>query len=292
MRALHLATTWPVEHAHLAVVTPDDVIATFATRRGQPAAADDGRTYRLASLTKCFTAWALLIAVEEGVVELDRPLDPSTDRVPEGVTLRHLLAHASGFGFEGDEPVARPERNRIYSNPGIERAADVLARAADMPFADYLAQAVLQPLGLTGTELRGSPAHGLVSTVDDVARFLVETMSPRLIASATRDEAVRPQYPTLTGIVPGVGRFNPCPWGLGFELHGGKAPHWMGLRNSANAYGHFGGAGTMMWVDPDAPSGPIGLIALTDRPFDEWSGEALRHWPELSDAVLAEAPGG
>ena len=43
----------------------------------------------------------------------------------------------------------------------------------------------------------------------------------------------------------------------------------------------------MMWVDPDAG---CALVALTDRAFDDWSTEAMRRWPELSDAVLAEAP--
>jgi hypothetical protein len=44
----------------------------------------------------------------------------------------------------------------------------------------------------------------------------------------------------------------------------------------------------MMWVDPTAR---VGLVALTDRPFDEWRDDALRVWPELSDAVLLEARG-
>ena len=41
----------------------------------------------------------------------------------------------------------------------------------------------------------------------------------------------------------------------------------------------------MMWVDPAAG---CALVALTDRPFDDWSIEAMRCWPALSDAVLAE----
>jgi hypothetical protein len=39
----------------------------------------------------------------------------------------------------------------------------------------------------------------------------------------------------------------------------------------------------MMWVDPVAD---IALVALTDRPFDDWAHEALSRWPELSDEVL------
>jgi hypothetical protein len=41
----------------------------------------------------------------------------------------------------------------------------------------------------------------------------------------------------------------------------------------------------MMWVDPVAD---CALLALTDRPTDGWIADALRLWPELSDAVLDE----
>ena len=44
----------------------------------------------------------------------------------------------------------------------------------------------------------------------------------------------------------------------------------------------------MMWVDPAAG---CGLVALTDRSFDDWSIEAMRRWPELSDAVVGEVTG-
>jgi CubicO group peptidase (beta-lactamase class C family) len=281
MEALGLANFWPVEHVAVVAATPHGV----ATLHSRPT------RFRLASLSKPITAWAVLVAVEEGTLDLDAELDPVVDRVPPGVTLRHLLAHAAGFGFDGDEPVAAPERRRIYSNTGIERAADVLARAAAMPFADYLHEAVFAPLGMQHTRLEGSPAHAVCSDIGDMNLFLLELLQPRLITADTRDAAVRPQYPDLGGIVPGVGRFTPCPWGLGFEVRGNKSPHWMGRTNSPATYGHFGGAGTMMWVDPDAVAGPVGLVALTDRPFDQWAAEALRRWPELSDALLAEAAG-
>ena len=66
---------------------------------------------------------------------------------------------------------------------------------------------------------------------------------------------------------------------------GDKSPHWTGRTNAPATFGHFGGAGTMMWVDPAAG---CALVALTDRPFDDWSIEALQLWPALSDAVVAE----
>ena len=56
----------------------------------------------------------------------------------------------------------------------------------------------------------------------------------------------------------------------------------MGSRVSSGTFGHFGGSGTFLWVDPEAR---VACVALTNRPFGQWAKEA---WPELSDAVLAE----
>jgi CubicO group peptidase (beta-lactamase class C family) len=84
----------------------------------------------------------------------------------------------------------------------------------------------------------------------------------------------------LKGVLPGVGAFDPLDWGLGFELRDAKTPHWTGERNSPATFGHFGGSGTFVWVDPDAG---LALAVLTDREFGPW---ALEGWPALSDAVL------
>ena len=274
MTALHLVTGWPVDHVGAAIITDG----------GVDHVGDPERRYALASLSKPIAAWAIMIAVEEGVIDLDRPLQHVD--APEGATMRHLLSHAGGFAFDGDRPIAAIERSRIYSNTGFERAADELAAAAAMPFHDYLSEAVFVPLAMTSTALNGSPAHGVTSTLTDTITFVSEMRRPRLLARSTVDEMIRPQYPSLGGIVPGVGRFDRCPWGLGVELHGDKSPHWMGRANSAATFGHFGGSGTMMWVDPRAD---VAVVALTDRRFEEWSAEALQLWPAFSDAALAEA---
>jgi CubicO group peptidase (beta-lactamase class C family) len=225
----------------------------------------------------------VLVAVEDGSIGLDTPVGQP------GCTLRHLLAHAGGYPFEGPEPISPPEQRRIYSNTGIELAVAATEAATGIPFGPYLAEAVFEPLGMTASELRGSPAHAIHSTVDDVVRLLAEWQRPALLAPETAADAVTPQYPNLAGIVPGVGRFDPCPWGLGFEIRGDKSPHWTGRANSAATYGHFGGAGTVMWVDPDAR---CGLVALTDRPFDDWSIDAMKLWPALADAVIADVAAG
>jgi CubicO group peptidase (beta-lactamase class C family) len=273
--ALEQVATWPVPHAAVAVVAADgSVLGTYG---------DTGRPFRLASLAKPVTVWAVLVAVEDGSIGLDTPVGQP------GCTLRHLLAHAGGYPFEGPEPISPPEQRRIYSNTGIELAVAATEAATGIPFGPYLAEAVFEPLGMTASELRGSPAHAIHSTVDDVVRLLAEWQRPALLAPETAADAVTPQYPKLAGIVPGVGRFDPCPWGLGFEIRGDKSPHWTGRANSAATYGHFGGAGTVMWVDPDAR---CGLVALTDRPFDDWSIDAMKLWPALADAVVADVAAG
>ncbi len=140
---------------------------------------------------------------------------------------------------------------------------------------------------MTGSRLVGSPASGMVGTVADLIRLLAELQRPALLSAGGASEAVTIQFPDLSGIVPGVGRFDPCPWGLGIEIRGTKFPHWTGTTNSPATFGHFGASGTMLWVDPEAG---CGLVALTDRRFDDWP-DALEHWRRLSDAVVAEPAG-
>lgn len=270
MTALDLTADWPVPHVSAAVMRGGTVVSSVG---------DPRRIQRLASISKPIAAWAILIAVEEGVVELDQPVGQP------GCTLRHLLAHAGGYPFDGPEPIAAPERTRIYSNTGFSLAAQAVEDATGIAFADYLHEAVFAPLGMASSVLRGSAAHGVRSNLDDTCRFVAEVMRPTLIHADTAADAERTHYPALAGIVPGVGRYERCPWGLGFEVRDGKQPHWTGTNNSPRTFGHFGGSGTMFWVDPDRD---LALVALADRDFDEWSAVALEVWPALSDAVVAE----
>ncbi|HTZ05704.1 MAG TPA: serine hydrolase domain-containing protein [Gaiellaceae bacterium] len=230
---------------------------------------------RWASVTKLLTALAALVAVEEGVVDLDEPAGPP------GSTLRHLLSHASGLGPEEGPPLMEPERRRLYSNYGIELAAELVADAAEMPFADYLRGAVLEPLGLVGS-LRSSPAWGYRGPLDDLLALAAELLAPTLVAPETLAEATTVQFPGLAGVLPSWGRMEPNDWGLGFELRDGKQPHWTGTLASPRTFGHFGAAGTFLWADPDAG---LALAVLTDREFGGWAIEA---WPRFSDAVVGE----
>jgi CubicO group peptidase (beta-lactamase class C family) len=66
------------------------------------------------------------------------------------------------------------------------------------------------------------------------------------------------------------------------ELKGEKTPHWSGSRTSPATFGHFGGSGTFLWVEP---ARGVACAALTTREFGDWAKDA---WPRLSDAVLEE----
>jgi CubicO group peptidase (beta-lactamase class C family) len=178
--------------------------------------------------------------------------------------------------------MAAPGTRRLYSNAGFEALADHIAKAAEIPFAEYLRQAVLAPLGMAATSLSGSPAAGGVSTVGDLALFAAELQAPRLIHPSTLTEATSVVFPGLKGVLPGYGLQNPNDWGLGFELRDSKSPHWTGSSSSPRTFGHFGQSGTFLWVDPDAGAA---CVVLTDRDFGEW---AQPLWPALTDAVLGE----
>ena len=256
---------WPAETVAVGVLRAGEAVATEGSRE---------HVFRWASVTKLVTALAVLVGAEEGVVDLDQPAGPP------GSTVRHLLAHASGLPFDAGAPIAKPGQRRIYSNVGFEVLAKTVAEAAEMPFEEYLAAAVLEPLEMTA-ELRGSAGSEMHGSLDDLLRFGAELQRPRLVAAETLAEATEIQFPGLVGVLPDIGRMDPNDWGLGFELRDHKEPHWTGTRNSARTFGHFGGSGTFLWVDPEPG---VALACLTDLDFGPW---ALEAWPRLSDAVLA-----
>ncbi|MEU9715342.1 serine hydrolase domain-containing protein [Streptomyces sp. NPDC047976] len=272
MHSLRTIETWPVPAAAAAVVRAD---GTIAGSHG-----DTARRFPLASVTKPLAAYAVLVAYEEGALELDEPAGP------EGSTVRHLLAHTSGLAFDEHRATAPPGQRRLYSNAGFEVLGDHLAKATGIPFAEYLHQAVFEPLGMTSSSLEGSPAKDGVSTVADLVRFAAELQAPRLLDVRTVAEATSVVHPGLKGVLPGYGHQSPNDWGLGLEIRDGKSPHWTGLTSSPRTFGHFGQSGTFLWVDPDVRAA---CVALTDRAFGPWAVEA---WTPFTDAVLAELRAG
>lgn len=268
MNGVHVVDQWPVDNVAVAVIGAD------GARLAEHGPAD--RVFELASVTKLLSAYGVLIAVEEGALELDQPAGPA------GSTIRHLLAHASGLAFNEHNQQAEPGNRRIYSSSGYEVLADEVHAATGIPFDKYLSEAVFTPLGMRSAELRGSAGHGAVASCADLVPFAAELQAPQLIAGETLVAARTVQFPGLNGVVPGFGMQRPCDWGLGFELRGQKSPHWTGELSSPETFGHFGQAGTFLWVDPAAGAA---CIALTDRVFGDWAKE---YWPPFTDGILRE----
>ncbi|MFT4178976.1 MAG: serine hydrolase domain-containing protein [Thermomonas sp.] len=152
--------------------------------RGTPAGPETN--YRLASVTKPFTAAAVLLLAQHGKLSIDDPVKrwlPELPQVAGAITLRHLLSHTSGV-LDYEDLMPKPYEGQIldagvlallakedrlyfppgaqyrYSNSGYALLALVVERASGMTFADYLRRHVFEPLGMHATHARveGGPA--------------------------------------------------------------------------------------------------------------------------------------
>lgn len=139
--------------------------------------------FRIASMTKSFTALCILKLRDEGKLSLD---DPAERWVPElktlryptsdapRLTIRHLMTHAAGFPEDnpwGDQQLAASEGDFTrmlatgipfstapgtayeYSNYGFAILGRIVSRVSGMPYAQYVKRSILDPLGLTATTL-------------------------------------------------------------------------------------------------------------------------------------------
>jgi CubicO group peptidase (beta-lactamase class C family) len=166
-------------------------------------------TLHINSVSKLFTATAVMQLVEQGKLDLDTDVNEYLtefeirDTYPGNpVTLRHLLTHTAGFedplidldrGSGGDNPDLgeyladrEPERVRppgqvhSYSDYGFELAGYLVQVRSGVPFERYVEQQIFAPLGMTNTMFateRGydnqAPSVGVVSTASDMSRFML-----------------------------------------------------------------------------------------------------------------------
>jgi CubicO group peptidase (beta-lactamase class C family) len=154
---------------------------------------DADTVFRIASMTKSFTAMAILKLRDEGKLSLD---DSAERHVPElknlryptadspRITIRHLLTHSEGFPEdnpwgdqqlgESEEDFSRMMRGGIpfsnapgvayeYSNYGFAILGRIVSRVSGASYDEYVSRAILQPLGMTSTTLHPSkvPANRL-----------------------------------------------------------------------------------------------------------------------------------
>ena len=152
-----------------------------------------------------------------------------------------------------------------------------------MTAAAYLHEAVVAPLGMTDTGLRGPPAKDVWSTADDPhCRRRVAGADAggagdagggdeRAVPGPGRDRARLRQLRATAGA-----------WGVRDQGRQVAPLDRTGVAR-LGTFGHFGGAGTFLWVDPDAG---VACAVLTNREFGDW---ALPLWSAWSAEVLAEA---
>src|SRR5262249_17300011 len=97
------------------------------------------------------------------------------------------------------------------------------------------------------------PWAGLVTTVDGALALVRAFWSapPRFLSPALRSEAIRSHTGDLGGgfVAPLI--WSPCPWGLGPDVLGRKAPHWAPPEAGLDSFGHSGASGALAWAAPD-----------------------------------------
>jgi CubicO group peptidase (beta-lactamase class C family) len=154
---------------------------------------DADTVFRIASMTKSFTAMAILKLRDDGKLSLD---DAAERYVPElkglqyptsdspRITIRHLLTHSEGFPEDnpwGDQQLSETEaafsqmmRGGIpfsnapgvgfeYSNYGFAILGRIVSQVSGKPYDEYITESILMPLGMSSTTLHPSkvPANRL-----------------------------------------------------------------------------------------------------------------------------------
>lgn len=265
---LAAADQWPADTVAVGVTDPTATLGTHGPT---------DEVFRWASVTKLLTAWATLVAIQDGHLHLDEPAGP------DGATVRHLLAHASGLPPEPGGPTSSVERRRVYSNHAFELLAELVEERVGETFADHLEAEVLEPLGMRATRLDGSPAHAAHGPLADLLALGRELLAPTLLDDPLATSVAEVQFPGLSGVLPGYGRQEDNTWGLGVEIRGDKQPHWTGPSQPGHTFGHFGQSGSFLWVDREAG---VAAACLTDRDFDTWAAEA---WAPFNEALWTAA---
>lgn len=277
--------------------------------RKVPATAET--VYRIGSVSKLFTDIGVMQLVESGKLDLDAPITKYLlDFQPKNpfgkpITLRQLMSHRAGLlreppvghyfdptepsladtvhSLNGEDLVYAPESRIKYSNAGIATVGYVLERMANQPFAKYLKQAVLKPMGLKASafepepglvrnlakaymwtydgrvfaaptfQLGESPAGSMYSTVTDLARFLAVLFAGghgpdgTALKPESLEEMWRPQFAK-----PGEKRG----FGIGFRLSELEGHRLVGHG------GAIYGFATELEALPDEKLGAIAVITM------------------------------
>ncbi|HYC89351.1 MAG TPA: serine hydrolase domain-containing protein [Thermoanaerobaculia bacterium] len=302
----------------------------------------DRTLYQLASVSKTVTAWGVMKLVQDGKIRLDEPVLPHLRRwrfpgsgsYADGVTVRHLLSHTAGLddglGYGGflagetpqtlenslsdakDSTVGRPRavvvvrepgRAISYSGGGYTVLQLLVEELTKRPFAEYMADAVLTPLGMnkatfdiddlaaedrardlaTAYDLKVKPqphrrhtakaSVALLASARDMAHFLrANVVNNPVLRPHTLDQMLRPQ-PGTSGT-----------WGLGYTLFaatdsddyvvghdGGSPPAWGAMLRLNRATGNgmvlmvSGGSGAVNQLGHDWVYWETGIVTSAAR---------------------------
>jgi len=182
--------------------------------------------FRLGSVTKQFTAMAILQLADRGILDLDDTVARYLPDAPhaEEITIRHLLTHTSGLVALGDDPLEFPPGERVnYRNEGYILLGRIIEKVSGSSYEVYLRENIFEPLGMesTGVERPGlvikhrasgyssdgkgaylNTGHGdisasyaagaLYSTVRDMCLWDQALYSEELVRSAALNEAFTP----------------------------------------------------------------------------------------------------
>jgi CubicO group peptidase (beta-lactamase class C family) len=136
--------------------------------------------YEIGSITKQFTATAVMMLVEEGKIGLDDPISKYLDGLPDswsGVTVRHLLTHTSGIKSYTNLPSFLPNLRKdykpeeipqlsyeiplefepgdrfAYNNTGYFLLGMILEKVSGKPYGELLRDRIFSPLGMASTRV-------------------------------------------------------------------------------------------------------------------------------------------
>ena len=270
--------------------------------------------FRLASVSKSFTALLVLQLVEQGRLHLGDPLEKHLPGVVGGdvMTIHHLLSHTAGMpDFTSFEEAAKlpreyaPGKRLNYSNLGYSALARVIEKVTGKTYEALLREGILDPLGMkdSGCDWRGAspdsratgylfdPAvggpvlaehtdadlasGGIYSTAEDMARWVKGLSDGRIVKAATREKAWTP-------VVLGDGRRGA--YGYGFML----VPY-RGLREVAHG-GDISGFNSYVAIYPTESLAVVVLSNVGMRPPGPVP-EAATIAHEVADAMVGERLG-
>lgn len=260
----------------------------------------DATRFRVASVSKAVTAWGVMRLVQDGRIDLDAPAlryltrwrFPGSERYRDRVTVRHLLSHTAGLddglGYAGFPPgvplqtleesltstkdvsfgspravvvTREPGTALAYSGGGYTVLQLVIEEVTRRRFEDFMAEAVLQPLGMTHSAFdcderdlapnfdrdlavlphrryTANASVGLCTTPRDLARFVLAFTSPNAVLSRETLSRMSTAQRGTSGS-----------WGLGLT------------RFAPNVVGHSGGTGpawgAMFHVSPATGNGMV-----------------------------------